>query len=104
MENNNNWSKINDELSELVNKFQNKAIENNALEDLRTSFNEIIESTNNIFKNLTGVIENTIKDDEIKNASRDLINNIYDEFENTIKNSKRNIINNINSNIFEEEE
>jgi len=104
MENNNNWSKINDELSELVNKFQNKAIENNALEDLRTSFKEIIESTNNIFKNLTGVIENTIKDDEIKNASRDLINNIYDEFENTIKNSKRNIINNINSNIFEEEE
>ena len=104
MENNNNWSKINDELSELVNKFQNKAIENNALEDLRTSFKEIIESTNNIFKNLTGVIENSVKDDEIKNASRDLINNIYDEFENTIKNSKRNIINNINSNIFEEEE
>ena len=104
MENNNNWSKINDELSELVNKFQNKAIENNALEDLRTSFNEIIESTNNIFKNLTGVIENSVKDDEIKNASRDLINNIYDEFENTIKNSKRNIIKNINSNISEEEE
>jgi len=104
MENNNNWSKINDELSELVNKFQNKAIENNALEDLRTSFKEIIESTNNIFKKLTGVIENSVKDDEIKNASRDLINNIYDEFENTIKNSKRNIINNINSNIFEEEE
>jgi len=104
MENNNNWSKINDELSELINKFQNRAIEDNALEDLRTSFKETIESTNNIFKNLTGVIENTIKDDEIKNASRDLIKNIYDEFENTIKNSKRNIIKNINSNISEEEE
>lgn len=104
MENNNNWSKINDELSELINKFQNKAREDTALEDLRTSFKETIESTNNIFKNLTGVIENTIKDDEIKNASRDLINNIYDEFENTIKNSKRNIIKNINSNISEEEE
>ena len=104
MENNNNWSKINDELSELINKFQNRAIEDNALEDLRTSFKETIESTNNIFKNLTGVIENTIKDDEIKNASRHLINNIYDEFENTIKNSKRNIIKNINSNISEEEE
>jgi len=104
MENNNNWSKINEEFSELINKFQNRAIEDNALEDLRTSFKETIESTNNIFKNLTGVIENTIKDDEIKNASRNLINNIYDEFENTIKISKRNIIKNINSNISEEEE
>ena len=104
MENNNNWSKINDELSELINKFQNKATEDNLLEDLKISFKETIESTNNIFKNITDVVENTIKDDEIKNASRDLINNIYDEFENTIKNSKRNIIKNINSNISEEEE
>ena len=40
MENNNNWSKINDELSELINKFQNKATEDNALEDLKTSFKE----------------------------------------------------------------
>lgn len=104
MENNNNWSKINDELSELINKFQNKATEDNLLEDLRTSFKETIENTNNIFKNLTGLIENTVKDDEIKNASKDLINTIYDEFEITIKNSKRNIIKNINSHISEEEE
>ena len=104
MENNNNWSKINDELSELINKFQNKATEDTLLEDLKTSFKETIDSMNNIFKNITDVVENTIKDDEIKNASRDLINNIYDEFENTIKNSKRNIIKNINSNISEEEE
>ncbi len=104
MENNNNWSKINDELSELINKFQNKATEDNLLEDLRTSFKETIENTNNIFKNLTGLIENTVKDDEIKSASKDLINTIYDEFEITIKNSKRNIIKNINSHISEEEE
>ena len=104
MENNNNWSKINDELSELINKFQNKATEDDVLEDLRTSFKETIENTNNIFKNLTGLIENTIKDDEIKNASKDLINTIYDEFEITIKNSKRNIIKNINSHISKEEE
>jgi len=104
MENNNNWSKINDELSELINKFQNKATEDNLLEDLKISFKETIESTNNIFKNITDVVENTIKDDEIKHASRKLINNIYDEFENTIKNSKQNLIKNIKSDISKEEE
>ena len=76
MENNNNWSKINDELSELINKFQNKATEDNLLEDLKISFKETIESTNNI----------------------------YDEFENTIKNSKQNLIKNIKSDIAKEEE
>jgi len=104
MENNNNWSKINDELSELINKFQNKATEDTLLEDLKTSFKETIDSMNNIFKNITDVVENTIKDDEIKHASRKLINNIYDEFENTIKNSKQNLIKNIKSDISKEEE
>jgi len=104
MENNNNWSKINDELSELINKFQNKATEDTLLEDLKTSFKETIDSMNNIFKNITVVVENTIKDDEIKHASRKLINNIYDEFENTIKNSKQNLIKNIKSDISKEEE
>jgi len=104
MENNNNWSKINDELSELINKFQNKATEDTLLEDLKTSFKETIDSMNNIFKNITVAVENTIKDDEIKHASRKLINNIYDEFENTIKNSKQNLIKNIKSDISKEEE
>ena len=104
MENNNNWSKINDELSELINKFQNKATEDTLLEDLKTSFKETIDSMNNIFKNITVVVENTIKDDEIKHASRKLINNIYDEFENTIKNSKQNLIKNIKLDISREEE
>ena len=104
MENNKNWSKINDELSELTNKFQNKVTEDNLLEDLKTSLREAIESTNNILKNITDEIENTIKDDEIKIASKELINNIYDEFENTIKNSKQNTIKNINLNISVEEE
>ena len=104
MENNKNWSKINDELSELTNKFQNKVTEDNLLEDLKTSLREAIESTNNILKNITDEIENTIKDDEIKIASKELINNIYDEFENTIKNSKQNTIKNINLNISINEE
>tara|TARA_Y100000748_G_scaffold302399_1_gene304543 strand:- start:2414 stop:2728 length:315 start_codon:yes stop_codon:yes gene_type:complete len=104
MENNNNWSKINDELSELVNKFQNKAIEDNLLDDLKFSFKETIESTNNIFKNISDVIENTIKDDEIKNASRELINNLYEEFENTVNISKQNLIKNIKLDISKEEE
>ena len=104
MENNTNWSEINDELSELTNKFQNKVTEESLLEDLKTSFREAIESTNDILKNITDEIENTIKDDAIKIASKKIINNIYDEFENTIKNSKQNTIKNINLNISVEEE
>lgn len=104
MDDKNNWSNINDEVSELINKFQNKSKEINLSEDLKHSFEELIESTKTIFKNMTEVVENTIKDNEIKDDYRELIGKIFDELENTLKKSKQYLNLKIKSDIFNEEE
>lgn len=104
MDDKNNWSNINNELSELINKFQNKSKEINLSEDLKHSFEKLIESTNTIFKNMTEVVENTIKDNEIKDDYRELIGKIFDELENTLKKSKQYLNLKIKSDIFNEEE
>jgi len=88
MEDNKNWSKINNDISEIVDKFQVKIQEENLVNDLNQSLNEIIESTKNIFKNLGDTVESTVKDEQIKAASKDLMNTIQNEFNETIEKSK----------------
>jgi len=88
MEDNKNWSKINNDISEIVDKFQDKIQEENLVNDLNQSLYEIIESTKNIFKNLGDTVESTVKDEQIKAASKDLMNTIQNEFNETIEKSK----------------
>tara|TARA_E500000331_G_C17203562_1_gene690365 strand:+ start:695 stop:1009 length:315 start_codon:yes stop_codon:yes gene_type:complete len=91
MEDNGKWSKINNDISEIVEKFQEKIEEEDLARDLRESILEITENTKNIFRSLSEAIESTVKDEEIKSASKDLINNIQDEFDETLKRSKNKI-------------
>ena len=72
----------------LLDKFQDKIQEENLVNDLNQSLNEIIESTKNIFKTLGDTVESTVKDEEIKSASKDLMNTIQNEFNETIEKSK----------------
>ena len=91
MEDNSKWSKINSDISEIVEKFQEKIEEEDLVKDLRESIVEITENTKNIFRTLSEVIESTVKDEEIKGASKDLIKSIQDEFDATLNRSKNKI-------------
>ena len=104
MEDNSKWSKFNDDLSEVVNKFQSKIEEDELVKDLQESMIEITENTKNILRTLIDSIESTVKDEEIKNASKDLIKGIQNEFDQTLNNSKNKIKEYINVNKTEEEE
>ena len=104
MEDNSKWSKFNDDLSEVVNKFQSKIEEDELVKDLQESMIEITENTKNILRTLIDSIESTVKDEEIKSASKDLIKGIQNEFDQTINNSKNKIKEYININKTEEEE
>lgn len=104
MEDNSKWSKFNDDLSEVVNKFQSKIEEDELVKDLQESMIEITENTKNILRTLIDSIESTVKDEEIKNASKDLIKGIQNEFDQTLNNSKNKIKEYININKTEEEE
>jgi len=91
MEENGKWAKINNDISEIVGKFQEKIEEEDLAKDLRESILEITENAKNIFRSLSETIESTVKDEEIKSASKDLINSIQDEFDATLNRSKNKI-------------
>ena len=104
MEDNSKWSKINSDISEIVEKFQEKIEEEDLVKDLRESIVEITENTKNIFRSLSEAIESTVKDEEIKGSSKDLIKSIQDEFDETLMKSKNKIKDFINMNDSKEEE
>ena len=104
MEDNSKWSKINSDISEIVEKFQEKIEEEDLVKDLRESIVEITENTKNIFRSLSEAIESTVKDEEIKGTSKDLIKSIQDEFDETLMKSKNKIKDFINMNDSKEEE
>jgi len=104
MEDKNNWAKLNDDLNDLTNKLQDKIAEDESIDDLRQSFKDTLNNMSSIIKNISNVIESTVSDDEIKSASKKLINNIYEEFETSIKNSKEKFSKSVKSYTFEEAE
>jgi len=104
MEDNSKWSKINSDISEIVEKFQEKIEEEDLVKDLRESIFEITENTKNILRSLSEAIESTVKDEEIKGSSKDLIKSIQDEFDETLMKSKNKIKDFINMNDSKEEE
>ena len=104
MEDNSKWSKINSDISEIVEKFQEKIEEEDLVKDLRESIFEITENTKNILRSLSEAIESTVKDEEIKGTSKDLIKSIQDEFDETLMKSKNKIKDFINMNDSKEEE
>ena len=104
MEDNSKWSKINSDISEIVEKFQEKIVEEDLVKDLRESIFEITENTKNIFRTLSEAIESTVKDEEIRKNSKDLIKSIQDEFDETILKTKNKITEYTNNNESKEEE
>jgi endonuclease III len=99
-----NWSKLNKELSEISEKLHEKFEEEELVNDLKESLLSIVENTKGIFKTLSEIIESTTKDEEIKQASKELIKTINDEFEATLSKTKHKVGEYININNAQEEE
>ena len=104
MEDYSKWSKINNDISGIVEKFHEKIEQEDLVKDLRESLFEITENTKKIFRSLSEVIESTVKDEEIRKNSKDLIKSIQDEFDETILKTKNKITEYTNNNESKEEE
>ena len=79
--NNDNWSEISKNSSDLSKKIKDKFKEENIVQDLKDSFMETIEHTSNIFETLTHTIDSTINDEEIRQESKEIINKINKEIQ-----------------------
>tara|TARA_Y100000817_G_scaffold21778_1_gene15765 strand:+ start:145 stop:465 length:321 start_codon:yes stop_codon:yes gene_type:complete len=92
--NDSNWSENTDDIAEIKKKIKNEFNEEDHIDDLRDSLASTLENTREIFNNLTTTIDSTIKDEEVKKETKNLINKLNLELSDLIKNSD-NLINNI---------
>ena len=83
--NNENWSKISDDISEVTKKIKSKINEEDLVEDLKQSLNETINSASEAMKSIISTVENTINDDDIKAEAKSVLDNINTELAGMIK-------------------
>ena len=73
------------------------------IEDLKNSLKATRESISNNFNDLVRIVENTVKDEEIKEDALDLVNNLKHEMSNFIDTNKDKISDVLNLIKLEEE-
>ena len=104
MDQENSWRDISEDIKNLGKKIQTNTNKDNIGDDLQSSLKATIESSNEIMKSLSELIESSIKDQEIKDDARNLITQISDELRETIKRTKIKISDTINLKDFSLEE
>ena len=107
--NNQNWKEISEDISNVTKKVKDSLGEENLVDDLKDSLFETVQGTSILLKALVEKIEFTIKDDDIQDETKEVINKINNEIRDTL-NDSGNILKNYVSdltitkdNLFEEE-
>ena len=104
MDKNNNWQDISEDISDLSKKIKNNLMEENLVGDLKDSLNSTIQASGEILQNITNAIQETVKDEEIKSETRDVLEKINNELKNIIIQVSDKIGLNIDSPTIKEEE
>lgn len=100
-DNNKSWKEISEDTYEVAKKIKEKVSQENLVGDLKDSFNSTLETSAEIIKNLIKIVDETVKDDEIKSESKEVIKKISNELSELIENAKSKVSNSVNT---EEEE
>ena len=99
MEDNKKWEDISEELSKVKKNVKNSLNEENIIDDLKESLFDSLQNTSKLLKTILENIDSTIKDDEIRKDTKEVINKINSEVVETLKSSGLRI----KDNFFEEE-
>ena len=70
---NNSWDEISNDVSEVKKKIKDKVVSENSIDDLKDSFQLTIENSKEILKNLIAAVDETVKDEEIRSETREII-------------------------------
>ena len=71
----NNWSNVGDQISDLGKKVKDKIDDEGLADDLKASLQDVSEAVSGILKSLVAV-ESTIQDEEIKSSTKEAVDNI----------------------------
>ena len=84
----NSWKEFSDDISNMSKKIKSNITDEENIEDLKNSLKETRESISNSFGELIQIVENTVKDEEIKKDALNLVNNLKHEMSNFYETTK----------------
>ena len=99
----NNWKEFSDDISNMSKKIKYNITDEALTDDLKKSLKATKESISNNFSELIQIVENTVKDDEIKEDALSLVNKLKLEMSNFVDTTKEKVSEVVNFNISEEE-
>ena len=101
--NENNWKEFSDDISSMSKKIKSSITDEENLEDLKNSLKSTKNSISNSFNELIQIVENTVKDDEIKQDALSLVSKLKNEMSNVVDTAKGKITEVTNIKASEEE-
>ena len=99
----NNWKDFSDDLSKISKKIKSNITDEENIEDLKSSLKATKESISNNFNDLVQIVENTVKDEEIREDALNLVNNLKHEMSDFVEMAKEKVSDVMNFKSSEEE-
>ena len=99
----NSWKEISDDISNMSKKIKSNMTDEENIEDLKSSLKETRESIFNSFGELIQIVENTVKDDDIKEDALNLVNKLKHEMSNFVDSAREKVSEAVNFKLSEEE-
>ena len=99
----NSWKEFSDDISNMSKKIKSNITDEENIEDLKNSLKETRESISNSFGELIQIVENTVKDDDIKEDALNLVNKLKHEMSNFVDSAKEKVSEAVNFKLSEEE-
>ena len=103
MDEENNWKEFSDDVSDISKKIKSNLTDEGNIEDLKNSLKAAKESISNSFNDLLQIVENTVKDEEIREDALNLVNNLKHEMSDFVEITKEKVSDVLNFNSSEEE-
>ena len=84
----NSWKEFSDDITNISKKIKSSIADEENIEDLKNSLKTTKESISDNFNELAQIVENTVKDEEIKKDALNLVNNLKHEMSNFYETTK----------------
>ena len=99
----NNWKQFSNDISDMSKKIKANLTNEENVEDLKTSLKATKESILNSFTELIQIVENTVKDDEIKEDALNIVSSLKNEMSNFVDTARDKVSEVVNFVVAEEE-
>ena len=99
----NNWKEFSDDVSGMSKKIKSNLTNEENIEDLKASLKATREAISNSFGDLIQIVENTVKDEEIKEDALNIVSSLKDEVSNFVDTAKDKVSEVVNFIVAEEE-